>query len=180
MAAMQFDCSACAQPLEAPVGSEGATVVCPACQKEVRIPELAAQLNVARLPDLSGPASNPQPSTVCAICLDAVSEQESRTSCPDCHAPYHSDCWQENGGCGVYGCAQVPAIEHRQAIEIPVSYWGQENKPCPSCGKEILAVAKRCRYCGATFASARPQGATEFQHQSEMEQRLPRIRRTVV
>jgi hypothetical protein len=93
---------------------------------------------------------------------------------------YHVECWQENGGCAIYGCSQVPTIEKRQALEIPVSYWGQENKQCPNCKREILAAAVRCRHCGAMFDSARPQDAAEFQQRTELTQRLPALRRTVV
>ena len=78
-----------------------------------------------------------------------------------------------------YGCSQVPAVEERRAIEIPVSL-GQGNKKCPKCGREILAAAMRCRHCSATFESARPQDAEEFQQRTELAQRLPAVRRTVV
>jgi hypothetical protein len=117
---------------------------------------------------------------LCSICQTAFLPEEARVACPDCSAEYHSECWNENGGCAVYGCSQVPQVEQRRSIEIPVSYWGQENKPCPSCGREILAAAVRCRYCGATFASARPQDAGEFQQRTALEGRLPKLRKTVV
>lgn len=119
-------------------------------------------------------------SNLCAICQTPVAEGEPITACPECHAQYHPECWQENGGCAVYGCSQVPAIEQRRSIEIPAAYWGQENKPCPSCGREILAVALRCRHCGATFSSAQPQGSEEFQQRTALESRLPKIRKSVI
>jgi hypothetical protein len=106
--------------------------------------------------------------------------QEEKTSCPDCRSAYHRECWQENGGCAVYGCAQVPPTEGRDSLEIPASYWGQENKPCPACGREILAAAMRCRHCGATFSSSRPEDRAEFQKRSEMSERMPRLRRAAV
>jgi hypothetical protein len=74
----------------------------------------------------------------------------------------------------------VPTVEQRRSIEIPAAYWGRENKPCPSCGREILAVALRCLHCGATFSSAQPQGAEEFQQRTALESRLPKIRKSVV
>jgi hypothetical protein len=117
---------------------------------------------------------------VCAICLSAIGTADDRAVCPACGAAYHSDCWQENGGCAVYGCSQAPVVEPRQALEIPVSYWGRENKNCPQCGCEILAAARRCRHCGATFDSARPQDAAEFQQQTGLAGRLPAVRRTVI
>jgi len=116
----------------------------------------------------------------CAICLSPIEPAEETTVCPACNAVYHKECWNENGGCAVYGCAQVPAVEKRQAIEMPVSYWGQENKKCPSCGNEILAAAVRCRHCGTVFESARPQESAEFQQRTALSERLPAARRTVV
>ena len=80
----------------------------------------------------------------------------------------------------MYGCSEVPPIEPRRAIEIPVSYWGQENKSCPGCGKEILAVAVRCRFCGATFSSAQPEDTASFSQRAEKEKRLPRVRQKII
>jgi Zn ribbon nucleic-acid-binding protein len=122
--------------------------------------------------------ANPAPN--CAICLSPVASGEETAVCPACQAVYHADCWRENGGCAIYGCAQVPVVEKRQALEIPVSYWGQENKQCPSCGREILAAALRCRHCGAIFESARPQATTEFQQRTALARRLPAARRQVI
>lgn len=178
MAAIIFHCPMCGQRLEAPGEAAGQGLACSACQKEVLIPTLSAEPIPAKPAPATAAVAGQQP--VCAICLSAIRAEESRAACPECHAEYHADCWQENGGCGVYGCSQVPAIEQRHAVEIPVSYWGQENKPCPSCGREILAAAVRCRHCGATFASARPEDSAEFQQRSNLEQRLPQVRRTVI
>ncbi len=91
--------------------------------------------------------------------------------CPVCHARYHSDCWQENRGCAVYGCPEVPPTELHDTLEVPVSYWGREDKPCPVCGRTILAVAVRCRHCGATFHSAQPETAAEFRRRGEWKSR---------
>jgi Prokaryotic RING finger family 1 len=117
---------------------------------------------------------------LCAICQTPILPEEARVACPSCNAEYHAECWNENGGCAIYGCSQVPEVEHRRSIEIPVSYWGQENKPCPSCGREILAAAVRCRHCGATFASAQPQDADQFQARTALEAELPKMKKTVV
>jgi hypothetical protein len=71
-------------------------------------------------------------------------------------------------------------VESRRAIEIPKSYWGQENKNCPKCGKQILAAAVRCRHCGTTFESARPQEAEEFRQRTDLASRLPAAKKTIV
>jgi hypothetical protein len=117
---------------------------------------------------------------LCAICQSPLGANEPRTACPDCEAVYHTDCWEENQGCAVYGCSEVPETEKREVREIPVSYWGQENKPCPKCKAEILAAAVRCRNCGATFASARPEDAVEFKQRKKQRKRLPTLRRGVL
>ncbi|MBI4706270.1 MAG: hypothetical protein HY744_34670 [Deltaproteobacteria bacterium] len=118
-------------------------------------------------------------SPTCAYCQSPIEDEQARTTCHACLASYHADCWQENGGCGIYGCTQAPAVEPRKAVEIPVSFWGQESKPCPSCGREILAAALRCRHCGTTFASAQPEAVDEFQRRVTREGRLPQVRRAV-
>jgi ubiquitin-protein ligase len=118
--------------------------------------------------------------SVCSICQSPVQAQEPTSNCPACQTRYHADCWQENGGCAVYGCTEVPKVEQRRAIEIPMAYWGQEEKPCPGCGRKILAAAVRCRHCGATFASARPEDASEFRDRTVLESRIPAMKRSVV
>jgi hypothetical protein len=90
------------------------------------------------------------------------------------------DCWQENGGCAVYGCAEVPKIEGRSGVEVPVAYWGQEYKPCPVCSNQILAAAVRCRHCGSVFQSARPLDSAEFAQAAAREAKAPRLRKRIV
>jgi transcription elongation factor Elf1 len=165
MAGFHFNCPHCAQDLETTEGAAGLAVSCPNCGQEIQVP-VHSQIS----------AGNP----VCGVCLSPIAATEAKTFCPACKAEYHSECWEENGGCGVYGCSQVPVVEKRQAIEIPISYWGQEKKRCPKCQHEILAAAVRCRHCGATFDSARPQNAEEFQQRTELTGRLPATRRTIV
>jgi hypothetical protein len=68
----------------------------------------------------------------------------------------------------------------RSGMEIPPSFWGRENKPCPACGAEIIAAAVRCRHCGATFASAQPENAETFRKRAEQGQSAPALRRRIV
>jgi predicted RNA-binding Zn-ribbon protein involved in translation (DUF1610 family) len=170
MGLIKFNCPHCSQPLEAAEESAGSKFACPKCGQDAEVPAPA----VATAP-ASG-ASDP----VCSICLSPIAESDSKNACPSCNAAYHSECWTENAGCAVYGCSQAPVVESRRAIEIPVSYWGQENKNCPKCGRQILAAAVRCRHCGATFESARPQESDEFQRRTALSQRLPGAKRMIV
>jgi len=42
--------------------------------------------------------------STCPLCQTRVLRGEVFVSCPSCHAQYHDDCWEYNGGCAVYGC----------------------------------------------------------------------------
>jgi hypothetical protein len=167
MAGIKFSCPHCSQRLESPEAAAGAMLPCPNCGREIQVP-------------VPAPATAIAGGAKCGICLSAINDAEARAACPACRAEYHAECWQENGGCAIYGCSQVPVVEKRPAIEIPMSYWGQENKQCPSCQREILAAAVRCRHCGATFESAQPQDAEEFRQRTELSGRLPAVRRKVI
>jgi hypothetical protein len=57
-----------------------------------------------------------KPETVCGACQAAISVLDEKTSCPECGATFHTECWKENGGCSSYGCSQVGVLD-RQAIE---------------------------------------------------------------
>jgi len=116
----------------------------------------------------------------CPICKSPFYHEEAITKCPDCNTAYHRECWEENGGCGIYGCSQVPITEKLTSIEMPASFWGQEDKPCPVCNATIIASAIRCRYCGATFQSARPEDTNEYQEHKAIEQYLPALQKSII
>src|SRR5881275_814501 len=101
MPAIRFTCSQCSQPLEAPEEAAGLAVVCPACQKELHVP-------ISDSPATAPQEGSQTPSSSrsnCAICLDQIRDEDMQTACPVCRAPYHSECWQENRGCAIYGCS---------------------------------------------------------------------------
>ena len=168
-------CPACGHTFEPSAEASGVADLCPACQANGSLRRDA--------PSNLAPPTTPTPTgraAFCAVCQSPLDPGEADVACPDCGSRYHTGCWAENCGCAVYGCPQVPRSEPRQAVEIPSSFWGQETKPCPRCGQNILAAAVRCRHCGTTFASARPQDATEFQSRAAREARLPRVKSTIL
>jgi hypothetical protein len=49
---------------------------------------------------------------VCPYCRAQVDpEGENGMLCPGCGTPHHADCFEENGGCTVFGCSSAPADE---------------------------------------------------------------------
>lgn len=123
--------------------------------------------------------SAPNSAHSCTICLTPVQPDEEAVSCPACGVVYHDECWQDNGGCGVYGCKAAPTPEPRQGLEIPMSHWGKEQKNCPACGLLIQAAAVRCRHCGNTF-EANPLEAAAFRKKRDQTDRLPAVKRMAV
>ncbi len=117
---------------------------------------------------------------VCAICRSPILPASEQTqSCPECDTLYHEECWQENRGCAIYGCSEMPGQDPHRAVEIPFSYWGQEHKECPGCGERIQAAAIRCRHCGTVLPTAQPLSQREFREHKQRKSRLPRLRRAV-
>ncbi len=137
----------------------GKTAQCKQCQQPFTInpqPKVAAPAQPMAAPAAPGEA------LLCPICQSPTAPGEATTSCPACQTIHHADCWEYNKGCGLYGCKQAPEIDKLQDIEIPASYWGQTEKKCPRCSNVIQAAAVRCRHCGLTFETARPQDVVEF------------------
>jgi DNA-directed RNA polymerase subunit RPC12/RpoP len=176
---LKFNCPRCQQHLRAPADMQGAAIECPACRHPIHIPQLAP---APAFPMASAPPApaTPADSPRCAYCQSTFGSDEEQTACPECQAAYHSECWQENKGCAVYGCSQGPEAEQRDALEIPISYWGQEHKNCPVCRTQILAAAVRCRVCGTTFSSARPEDGDQFALRQARLAQAPGLRKKVV
>jgi hypothetical protein len=41
---------------------------------------------------------------ICPLCQSEISSNEGITICPVCGMPHHTECWNYNKGCTVYGC----------------------------------------------------------------------------
>lgn len=54
-------------------------------------------------------------SEACPYCREGIAEF-NRTECSSCRTPHHADCWQENGGCTIFGCKEAPADDPKIAI----------------------------------------------------------------
>lgn len=170
-------CPHCSRMFAAAAGSVGRRVRCPACKQTFVItpaePPARAAAGAAVSP-ASQPAAAGNPR--CVFCQSPIEDGETTATCRDCGGLFHEECWQHNNGCGVYGCSQAPPTESLSALEIPPSYWGREEKPCPNCRKTILAAAIRCRHCGAVFSSATPQEAEAYSVQQRIKAKMPAVR----
>ncbi len=113
---------------------------------------------------------------ICGICMTAILPEQPVNPCPSCEAVYHAECWHENGGCAVYGCNMVPPTEGLKPLEIPPAFWGREDKDCPKCGKQIKAMAVRCRHCGA-LVEAKIEAKAAYDKRQAQKARAPMLRR---
>jgi hypothetical protein len=68
----------------------------------------------------------------CPYCRDEI-EAGAEYFCPSCHTPHHQKCWEENGGCTVWGCAQAPGDDAKLTIgtgeQAATGYYGTATPP---------------------------------------------------
>jgi hypothetical protein len=103
---------------------------------------------------------------VCAYCQTAMN-RPTAARCPDCGAVHHQDCWQDNGGCAVLGCAAgpdgTPPAPPGSAPRTDVAASAQGVPTSPKqpllINPSPLSAASRlpfCTHCGAQVAGATP------------------------
>jgi len=57
---------------------------------------------------------------VCPYCRVAIEPDEAQVVvCTGCATPHHGDCFEENGGCTIFGCSAAPAAEPKLSIGAP-------------------------------------------------------------
>jgi hypothetical protein len=56
---------------------------------------------------------------VCPYCRAPISEAEPTTACSGCGTKHHQDCYEENGGCTIFGCSCAPAEEPKLSVSVP-------------------------------------------------------------
>lgn len=100
---------------------------------------------------------------MCSICQTSIEEGDAITVCNSCQCQFHSECWQDNGGCAMPGCKNAP-ISLKKAGELPWerTFWGATNKICPSCGETIKVGELICPFCNESFDSVEPIRQEEF------------------
>ncbi len=76
----------------------------------------------------------------CPFCREAISEQDMRT-CPACSTPHHQDCYEENGGCTIFGCQEAPGDEEKLDLTSAFSHSSQAAaniRQPPPLGEEYI------------------------------------------
>jgi len=56
---------------------------------------------------------------LCPYCRGVLDEMTEQIVCEGCDTPHHRDCYEENGGCTVFGCRCGPAEEPKVHIAGP-------------------------------------------------------------
>lgn len=55
----------------------------------------------------------------CPYCRAPIALDEPVTDCEGCGTRHHTDCYQENGGCTIFGCSKAPAEEPKLMVSAP-------------------------------------------------------------
>jgi hypothetical protein len=57
--------------------------------------------------------------SVCPYCSAEIEPADAnQLNCPTCGEVHHGECWEENGGCTVFGCASAPADGPTLTVEL--------------------------------------------------------------
>lgn len=92
--------------------------------------------------------------TVCQICGLPIGVRQIVRNCSACTSGFHSECWDELGGCATYGCPKM--YETKKAEDIAITYWGAHEKTCPICAETIPVAELKCSKCGTDFDDISP------------------------
>jgi predicted nucleic acid-binding Zn ribbon protein len=100
----------------------------------------------------------------CPYCLSPIAEHDEVKTCEVCKAVYHSECWQENGGCSAKSC---PSMNRRIEIDFETDNEVKSSliltreevesskqiksintsNPCVRCGRQVPSGELFCDKC---------------------------------
>lgn len=115
-------------------------------------------------------SSSPAHAGKCPFCQSMMKTGTAQVRCPLCDTPHHADCWEENGGCAVYGCSGHGPISRPD--EAPLT-GGLIH--CPMCSGLVSPEAETCPHCGHPMPEARYRAAARAILDSLLWQNKPRF-----
>jgi TM2 domain-containing membrane protein YozV len=131
---------------------------------------------------------------ICPYCRGPFDETGPPTIyCPSCGVPHHEDCYQENGGCTVFGCARAPADDPKLQVSqsdlnavaaaatqmAPVQ--STPVSPFPSRYGGPLGLSQPALTQGAPVTVARPaQSLPAYAQPADRARRQPKSRTTYI
>ncbi len=81
-------------------------------------------------------------SITCPYCRSPFESGEEQTVCEGCETPHHADCYQENGGCTVFGCNCAPPDEPKLRLSTPeVAHSQVATGAAPALAAELAQPA---------------------------------------
>jgi LSD1 subclass zinc finger protein len=87
------------------------------------------------------PATAQEAGRNCPYCRFPLKEGAQAVRCGSCHATHHADCWSDNGGCAVMGCAGAPGSSPTgTATPVPVQPAAGYAAPPPTHTAPALAA----------------------------------------
>jgi hypothetical protein len=113
--------------LKALASAAGRTGKCRKCGQSITVPPMATPLHGAAAVAVVPPAGRVL--TKCGVCQSRIEVGEAETICSECGTRFHTDCWQANQGCAVYGCANVHILKPGPDIRIGTAGWAAVPLP---------------------------------------------------
>ena len=115
-----FDCPHCQQQLSGAESMAEIEVLCPKCTGKFIVPKSKGS---------HSPTSVIEEGGACPYCRTVIQPTDLRHVCGSCSASHHAECWEENGGCTVYGCSEAP--QEGETIVITSDTTNNESEALP-------------------------------------------------
>ena len=139
---LEVECPGCGHRIKVRDEMLGSRLKCPACGAAAKIPDLVDEVEVVERTS-AVPQARKRPCPMCGELIYITArkcrfcDEEFEERDVDDEAPREP--------------APVPVRRSGRQRQLPAELAEPERRKCPMCGKEILAEAKKCRFCGAVF-----------------------------
>lgn len=94
----------------------------------------------------------------CPVCKKEFTKQDDIVVCPECGAPYHRDCYFQEGHC-LFEDKHAAGEAWQPPKEAKAGKTADEDiRRCPRCGKENGKYSLFCDHCGMPLSEEPPVG----------------------